>query len=65
MLRKPVGWRIKVSEGNELAWKSRRWRSVEHFKEHQRGWAIAGVLIGAPLSLLLWWSAIALLTHVR
>jgi serine/threonine protein kinase len=63
-----VGWVVAIAlgaKGNELAWKSRRWRSVEHFKEHQRGWAIAGVLIGAPLSLLLWWSAIALLTNVR
>jgi serine/threonine protein kinase len=61
-----VGWVVAIAlgaKGNELAWKSRRWRSVEHFKEHQRGWAIAGVLIGAPLSLLLWWSAIAILTN--
>lgn len=41
-------------KGNEWAWKSRRWRSIEHFKQHQRGWAIAGILLGAPLSFLLW-----------
>jgi serine/threonine protein kinase len=63
-----IGWVAAIAlgaKGNELAWKSRRWRSIEHFKQHQRGWTIAGVLIGAPLSLLLWWSAIALLTNVH
>ncbi|MGQ4650272.1 protein kinase domain-containing protein [Lyngbya aestuarii] len=39
------------AKGNEWAWKSRKWRSVEHFKAHQRGWAIAG-LIGMPLALI-------------
>jgi hypothetical protein len=40
------------SNGNEWAWKSRRWRSIEHFKAHQRGWAIAG--------LLFWYTALSL-----
>lgn len=48
-------------KGNEWAWKSRRWRSIEHFKQHQRGWAIAGILLGAPLSLLLWLATFAAL----
>ena len=49
------------AKGNEWAWKSRRWHSIEQFKAHQRGWAIAGILIGAPISIVLWVSAIALL----
>ncbi|WP_392531779.1 serine/threonine protein kinase [Nostoc sp. C117] len=49
------------AKGNEWAWKSRRWRSIEQFKAHQRGWAIAGILIGAPVSIMLWVRAIALL----
>ncbi|HBB31752.1 MAG TPA: serine/threonine protein kinase [Cyanobacteria bacterium UBA8803] len=52
-----VGWLMSLAlgaKGNEWAWKSRRWRSIEHFKAHQRGWAIAGILLGVPVSLLLW-----------
>ncbi|AUT01101.1 serine/threonine protein kinase [Nostoc sp. CENA543] len=52
-----IGWVMTISlgaKGNEWAWKSRRWRSIEQFKAHQRGWAIAGVLIGAPISMMLW-----------
>lgn len=32
------------TKGNKMAWSSRRWRSIQHFKAHQRGWAIAGVI---------------------
>ncbi|BAZ52837.1 serine/threonine protein kinase [Nostoc sp. NIES-4103] len=64
----PHGWWIMAialgAKGNEWAWKSRRWRSIEHFKAHQRGWAIAGILIGAPISIMLWVGAIALLQSV-
>ncbi|MBW4687218.1 MAG: serine/threonine protein kinase [Komarekiella atlantica HA4396-MV6] len=59
-----IGWIMAIAlgaKGNEWAWKSRQWRSIEHFKAHQRGWAIAGVLIGAPISIALWTWAIALL----
>ncbi|GAB1542140.1 hypothetical protein NUACC21_48140 [Scytonema sp. NUACC21] len=59
-----VGWIMTVAlgaRGNEWAWKSRRWRSIQHFKEHQRGWAIAGILVGAPVSVILWIFAIAVL----
>lgn len=64
----PHGWWIMAiglgAKGNEWAWKSRRWRSIEQFKAHQRGWAIAGILIGAPVSIMLWVRAIALLKDV-
>ncbi|MBN3908885.1 MAG: serine/threonine protein kinase [Nostoc sp. NMS1] len=61
----PHGWWLMAialgAKGNEWAWKSRHWRSIEQFKAHQRGWAIAGILIGAPISIMLWVRAIALL----
>ncbi|ACC82620.1 serine/threonine protein kinase [Nostoc punctiforme] len=61
----PHGWWLMAialgAKGNEWAWKSRQWRSIEQFKAHQRGWAIAGILIGAPISIMLWVRAIALL----
>jgi serine/threonine protein kinase len=52
------------AKGNEWAWKSRRWRSIEQFKEHQRGWAIAGLMIGVPISIFFWCSAIAFLASM-
>ncbi len=62
-----IGWVMAIAmgaKGNEWAWKSRQWRSIEQFKAHQRGWAIAGVLIGAPISIMLWVGAIAVLKSV-
>jgi hypothetical protein len=64
----PHGWWLMAialgANGNEWAWKSRPWRNVEQFKAHQRGWAIAGILLGAPISLMLWLRAIAVLKSV-
>jgi len=45
------------ANGNEWAWRSRKWRSIEQFKAHQRGWAIAGILVGLPFSLMIWVAA--------
>ncbi|KAB8316968.1 serine/threonine protein kinase [Tolypothrix campylonemoides VB511288] len=62
-----VGWITTIAlgaKGNEWAWKSRRWRSIQHFKEHQRGWAIAGLLVGAPISIILWLAALGLIGQV-
>ncbi|MBD0304596.1 MAG: serine/threonine protein kinase [Tolypothrix sp. T3-bin4] len=64
----PHGWWLMAialgSKGNEWAWKSRPWRNIEQFKAHQRGWAIAGILIGAPISIMLWIRALAVLKSV-
>jgi uncharacterized protein YjbI with pentapeptide repeats len=30
------------ANGNEYAWKNRRWNSIQDFRSHQRAWAIAG-----------------------
>jgi serine/threonine protein kinase len=62
-----VGWITTIAlgaKGNEWAWKSRRWRSIEHFQAHQRGWAIAGLLIGAPVSMMLWVGALLFLKSI-
>ncbi|AFY42540.1 serine/threonine-protein kinase [Nostoc sp. PCC 7107] len=62
-----IGWFMAIAmgaKGNEWAWRSRQWRSIEHFKEHQRGWAIAGILIGAPMSLILWVSAFLVMKSI-
>lgn len=43
-----LGWLAAIAlgaRGNEWAWKSRKWHSIEQFKAHQRGWAIAGILM--------------------
>ncbi|MEH2241761.1 serine/threonine protein kinase [Nostoc sp.] len=64
----PHGWWLMAialgAKGNEWAWKSRPWRSIEQFKAHQRGWAITGILIGAPISIMLWVRAIDLLKSI-
>ena len=51
-------------KGNEWAWKSRRWRSIEHFKAHQRGWAITGIALGVPVSAMLWWAVAVILLSI-
>ncbi|MFL9456660.1 MULTISPECIES: serine/threonine protein kinase [Nostocales] len=62
-----VGFLMSVTlgiKGNEWAWKSRHWRSIQHFKEYQRSWAIAGILFAAPISILLWISSTVLILNV-
>lgn len=62
-----IGWLIALrlgAKGNEWAWKSKKWRSIEQFKAHQRGWAIAGLFLGIPVSLILWTIAFAMLTTI-
>ncbi|MDX2214714.1 MAG: serine/threonine-protein kinase [Oculatellaceae cyanobacterium bins.114] len=55
-----VGWLIGGFvlgvKGNEWAWKSRHWRSLEVFKRNQRNWAIGGIAT--------WGSMIGLITAV-
>ncbi|HEY9598946.1 MAG TPA: serine/threonine-protein kinase [Cyanophyceae cyanobacterium] len=62
-----VGWLMAFAlgaKGNEWAWKSRRWDSIEQFKAHQRGWAIAGILLGIPISLILWYAMFVILAQL-
>jgi serine/threonine protein kinase len=39
------------AKGNEWAWKSRKWRSIEQFKAHQRRWTLAGICIWLLIGL--------------
>lgn len=48
-------------KGNEWAWKSRRWESIEQFNTHQKRWAIAGVISGISVNLIFWHLSILLL----
>lgn len=41
-------------KGNEWAWKSRKWQSIEQFQAHQRKWAIAGIIFGISVNLVVW-----------
>ncbi|MBM3150297.1 MAG: ribonuclease G [Chloroflexi bacterium] len=42
-------------KGNEWAWRSKTWNSVEHFKKTQRTWAVVGIILlvlGIVMSVL-------------
>lgn len=59
-----VGFWVAIAlgvKGNEWAWKSRRWQSIDHFKTHQRRWAIAGIVLGISVNLIVWNIGILLL----
>jgi uncharacterized membrane protein YvbJ len=43
-----LAWAIVLGvKGNEWAWRNKKWNSVEHFKNTQRPWNIAGIVIFA------------------
>jgi hypothetical protein len=51
-----IGFWVKIYlgiKGNELAWKNKRWNSIEQFKSAQRKWAIAGLVVLVLFLLLL------------
>lgn len=48
-------------KGNEWAWKSRKWESVDLFISHQKRWAIAGIIFGLSANLIVWHISILLL----
>jgi hypothetical protein len=64
-----LAWAIVLGiKGNEWAWRNKKWDSVEHFKNAQRPWNIAGIVIFAIsmvaliiiipvvlVPLFLWW----------
>ena len=51
-------------KGNEWAWKSRRWQSIDQFKTHQKRWAIAGIVLGISVNLIFWHIGILLLLSI-
>ena len=40
-----VFWIVLGIKGNEWAWRSKKWQSVEAFKSTQRKWNIAGIIV--------------------
>ncbi len=58
-----MAWMLGA-KGNEWAWKSKKWRSIEQFKAHQRGWAIAGIMVGIPVSLAIWALLFGIITSI-
>ena len=43
-----LAWAIVLGvKGNEWAWRNKKWDSVEHFKNTQKPWNIAGIVIFA------------------
>ena len=56
--------RLLGYKGNEWAWKSLQWPSLQQFKDHQRGWTVAGLLFGFPLSVAIWIGTIAFLGNL-
>jgi hypothetical protein len=38
---------ILAVKGNEWAWRNKKWDSIEHFKNTQRSWDIAGIVLFA------------------
>lgn len=62
-----VGFWVAIAlgiKGNEWAWKSRKWESVEQFKQHQKKWAIAGIVLGISVNLIVWNILIFLLLSI-
>ena len=45
-------------KGNEWAWKSRKWDSIEAFKKHQRAWAVAGLSVWGFLFVIFFLAAL-------
>lgn len=51
-------------KGNEWAWKSRRWQSIDQFQTAQKKWAIAGIVLGISVNLIFWHLAILFLLSI-
>lgn len=45
LLFSPIDRIFLLFKGNDVSWKGKRWDSVEGFKDTQRKWAIAGLII--------------------
>jgi len=44
---------VLAFKGNEWAWQSRHWESIEHFKRVQRSWMLWGLWISIALTVLI------------
>lgn len=45
-------WYLLGRRGNRWAWERRRWESVERFRQSQRRWATAGIVVSVVVLLL-------------
>jgi hypothetical protein len=52
-------------KGNEWAWKSKRWDSIEHFKKTQGTWSKVALIIWASLAILGILAAVAIPNIIR
>ncbi|NER23241.1 MAG: protein kinase [Symploca sp. SIO1C2] len=58
----PIVGIILGIKGNEWAWKSRNWKSIKDFQNHQRGWAfISWLIVTIIIGLLLLITALILI----
>jgi hypothetical protein len=52
-----LGWLVMpwvlAFKGNDWAWQSRRWESVEHFKSVQHTWAVWGWVVSIALTVFI------------
>jgi len=39
--------------GNDIAWKERGYNSIEQLRKGERGWNVAGIMLGVMISLLI------------
>ena len=44
---------VLAFKGNEWAWQSRRWQSVEHFNRVQRTWMLWGLWTSIALTIII------------
>ena len=51
-------------KGNELAWKNKRWNSVQHFRDTQHTWAVWGVVFFVFITLVYIIGAIVLIAMI-
>ncbi len=49
-----------AAKGNEWAWKSRYWSSIDQFKNHQKNWTKWGLIFGIPM---VWLPALIMLVR--
>ena len=51
-----VGFVVAIilgAKGSDLAWQKKQWESIEHFQQVQRKWAIGGIVVAIPFTILL------------
>lgn len=61
----PVGWAAELAidillgvKGNEWAWQSNKWKSIEHFRKTQKTWLKWGILISVLELIIMVWVGI-------